>query len=110
MLKPGVVHWIWISLALVGAGCVSMTPEQKIVHEIFVEVASECESHYHTIHVDQVGLDGGLSIHADADSRGQYRAFVSCYHEGLKTRADVRRKAGQPVPETLMQDHDVELD
>jgi hypothetical protein len=58
--------------------------------------------------VDQIDLDGDLKIHTDAESHIQFRAFVSCYHESLKARADARRKAGQPVPEGLMREHDVE--
>ena len=97
--------------ALFLAGCaVAMTPEQKAMHEIFVEVAHRCESRYHTIHVDQVDLDGGLKVHADADSRSEYRAFVTCYVEGLKARAEARRNAGQDVPEALTREPDVDLD
>ena len=99
-----------MAMLLFGAGCVTLTPEQKLAHEIFVEVASHCESRYHTIHVDQIDLDGGLSIHADADSRGEYQAFVACYHQGLKARAEGRRKAGLDVPEALTRMPDVELD
>ena len=96
--------------ALLLAGCAAMTPEQKMLHEIFVEVAHQCESRFHTIHVDQVDLDGGVKIHADADSRTEYRGFVTCYTEGLKARAEARRKAGQEVPEALVREPDVELD
>jgi len=93
------------------AGCATaMTPEQKMVHEIFVEVAYQCESRFHTIHVDQVDLEGGLKIHADADSRTEYRPFVACYTDGLKARAETRRKAGQQVPDALTREPDVELD
>jgi hypothetical protein len=35
--------------------------------------------------------------------------FVACYHDALKANAESRRKAGLPVPEGLMQEHDVEL-
>ena len=98
-------------IALLGVGCaVAMTPEQAMLHEIFVETAHECQTRYHTIHVDQVDLEGGLKIHADADSRAEYRAFVTCYSEGLKARAEARRKAGQPVLEALERVPDVELD
>ena len=93
------------------AGCATaMTPEQKMLHEIFVEVAYQCESRFHTIHVDQVDLEGGLKIHADADSRTEYRPFVACYTDGLKARAETRRKAGQQVPDALTREPDVELD
>jgi len=94
-----------------GAGCaMTLTPEQKLSHEIFVEAAHECQSRYHTIHVDLIDLEGSLKLHADADSRGEYRAFVACYHDALKARAEARQKAGLPVPDTLMHEHDVELD
>ena len=93
------------------AGCATaMTPEQKMVHEIFVEVAYQCESRFHTIHVDQVDLEGGLKIHADADSRTEYRPFVACYTDGLKARAETRRKAGQQGRDALTREPDVELD
>jgi len=102
---------LMMAALFLGAGCAaSLTPEQKLSHEIFVEAAHECESRYHTIHVDRVDLDGGVKIHADADSRTEYRAFVSCYVEGLKARAEARRKAGLPVPEALTREPDVELD
>ena len=97
-------------LSLLAAACMTMTPEQKLVHQHFVDAAVQCESRYHTIHVDQIDLDGGLKIHADADSRTEYRAYVSCYHDALKTKAAAMRQAGQPVPEALLQDHDIELD
>jgi hypothetical protein len=106
-------YWRLILLASIPlwAGCATtMTPEQKMAHEIFVEVASSCESRYHTIHVDQIDIDGGLKIHADADSRTEYRSFVACYSDGLKARAEERRKAGQPVYEGLTRTPDVELD
>jgi hypothetical protein len=97
--------------ALSLAGCaMALTPEQKMLHELFVEAAHQCESRYHTIHVDQVDLDGGVKIHADADSRSEYRAFVNCYVEGLKARAEARRKAGLDVPDALTREPDVELD
>ena len=100
-----------VAALVLGAGCAAaMTPEQKLSHEIFVEAAHQCESRYHTIHVNQVDLEGGVKIHADADSRTEYRAFVSCYVEGLKARAEARRKAGLPVPEALTREPDVELD
>ena len=53
--------------ALLGVGCAAhMTPEQKMAHELFVQVAGSCENRYHTIHVDQIDSEGSLKIHADA--------------------------------------------
>jgi hypothetical protein len=103
-------RWVWIVLALTAGACVTLTPEQKRSHELFVQAAHQCESRYHTIHVDQVDIEGSLKLHADAESRGEYRPFVACYHDALKAHAEALRKAGLPVPETLMQEHDVELD
>jgi hypothetical protein len=93
----------WRSIILAGvmlsAGCAAnMTPEQQMAHEIFVQVASSCD------------LDGGLKVHADADSRTEYRPFVACYSDGLKAQAEERRKAGKPLYEGLMRTPDVELD
>jgi hypothetical protein len=103
-------HRIWIVLGLLCAGCVTLTPEQKLSHELFLEAAGQCESRYHTIHVEQVDLDGNIKARSDADSRAQYRDFVACYHQGLKARAEARRKVGLPVPEALTTEKDVDLD
>src|SRR5215468_12477770 len=97
-------------IAVLGVGCVTLTPEQKLAHQIFVETAYRCESRYHTIHVDQIDLEGGLQVHADADSRTEYRPFVACYWDGLKARAEALRKAGKPVPDALLREPDVQRD
>src|SRR5215470_12378684 len=104
------IHEMMAGVALLGAGCSSMTPEQQLSHEIFVEAAGHCESRYHTLHVDQITLDGGLKLHADADSRGEIRQFIACYREAIKERAESLKKAGKSVPDTLMSEPDVELD
>lgn len=107
------IDWRYMIVAgvVLSAGCApNMTPEQQMAHEIFVQVASSCESRYHTIHVDTIDPDGGLKIHADADSRTEFRPFVACYTDGLKARAEERRKAGQPVYEGLTRTPDVDLD
>ena len=95
---------------LLVTGCVTLTPEQKLAHQIFVEAAYQCESRYHTIHVDQIDLEGALQIHADADSRSEYRAFVMCYHQALNAQVEVRRRVGLEVPEGLTRAPDVELE
>ena len=97
-------------LVLLGAGCVSMTPEQRVSHGVFVDAAGQCESRYHTLHVDQIDLDGNLKVHADADSRGEIRQFIACYRATIKDRADDLKKAGKGVPDLLLKDPDVELD
>ena len=104
------VHGILAGLALLGAGCVSMTPEQRLSHEIFLDAAGHCESRYHTLHVDQVDLDGNLKVHADAESRGEIRQFTACYRDTIRDRADSLKKSGKTVPDLLMKEPDVELD
>lgn len=104
------VHGFLAGIVLLGLGCVSMTPEQRLSHEVFLEAAGHCEGRYHTLHVDQVDLDGNLKVHADADSRAEIRQFIACYRETIKDRADSLRKSGKPVPDLLMKDPDVELD
>ena len=104
MREVGIIVRRSMSMAalILGIGCASsMTPEQKAVHEIFVEVSHQCQSRYHTIHVDLVDLEGGLKLHSDADSRSEYRAYVACYVDGLKARAEARRKSGLSVPFTV---------
>ena len=100
-----------LGAVLLAASCApAMTPEQKMSHELWIDAAYQCESTYHTIHVDAIGLDGNLSIHADADSRGEYRPFIACYHEGIKRRVEEIKKAGKPVPEALNNMPGVDLD
>ena len=101
---------ILAGLALLGAGCVSMTPEQRLSHEIFLDAAGHCESRYHTLHVDQVDLDGNVKVHADADTRSEIRQFTACYRDTIKDRVDSLRKSGKPVPDLLTKEPDVELD
>jgi hypothetical protein len=104
------VHGFLAGLVLLGAGCASMTSEQRLSHEVFLEAAGHCENHYHTLHVDQIDLEGNLKVHADAESRGEIRQFIACYRATIKDRADDLRKAGKGVPDLLLKDPDVELD
>ena len=103
-------HGILAGLALLGAGCVSMTPEQRLSHDIFLDAAGYCESRYHTLHVDQVDLDGNVKVHADADTRAEIRQFTACYHDRIKDRVDSLKKSGKTVPDLLTKEPDVELD
>ena len=67
-----------------------------MAHEVFVQVASHCESRYHTIHVDQIDFEGGLKIHAAADSRTEDRPFVACYVEASRrARRNGERRVGR---------------
>ena len=105
----------WRPMALAGAlsaGCAgNMTPEQKMAHEIFVQVASSCESRYHTIHVDQIDPDGG----AQDTRRRRFRARSTVRSSPATARVSrPARRSGarraQPVYEGLTRTPDVELD
>ena len=92
------------------AGCVSMTPEARLLNEVYWDAAKACEARYHTVHIDLIDQDGTVAAHADADSRGQYRPFVACYREEVRAWAEKQRQAGLPVPDALNREPTVELD
>jgi hypothetical protein len=91
-------------------GCASMTPEARLLNELYWDAAKACEARYHTLHLDTIDQDGSVSIHADADSRSEYRPFVACYQEEVRARIEKQRQAGLPVPEALNRELTVELD
>jgi hypothetical protein len=91
-------------------GCASMTPKARLAHELYWDAAKACEARYHTLHLDTIDQDGSVSMHADADSRSEYRPFVACYQEEVRARIEKQRQAGLPVPETLNREPTVELD
>jgi hypothetical protein len=91
-------------------GCASMTPEARLANEIYWDAAKACEARYHTLHLDTIDQDGSVTIHADADSRSEYRPFVACYQEEVRARIEKMRQAGLPVPEALNRERTVELD
>ena len=97
------------SLLLV-AGCVTMTPEAKLRNEVFWEAAKECEGRYRTLHLDNIDPSGGITMHADAETRAELAAFKQCYAKAVQTRVDARRKAGEPVPPELLEEPSVSLD
>jgi hypothetical protein len=99
-----------ISGLLCFPACATMTPEARLKDEIYWEAAKECESRYRTLHLDRIDLDGSASMHADAESRHELPAFNECYRQGVRTRAEKRRQAGLPVPETLNQEPTADLD
>jgi hypothetical protein len=90
--------------------CATMTPEAQLSNEIFWQAAKECESRYRTLHLDRIDTDGNVTMHADAETRHELPAFTECYRQGVRTRAEKRRQAGLPVPETLNQEPTAEID
>jgi hypothetical protein len=102
-----------IAATIAPAGCAS-TPESRLRREVFLDLywaaSRQCEDRYRTLHVTQIGMDGSLSLSADADSRSEFRAFQECYWKGVAERADHRRTRGLAVPEDVNLRPDIELD
>ncbi len=92
------------------AACATMTPEAQLRNEIFWEAAKECESRYRTLHLDLIDPDGNVTMHADAESRGELSAFRNCYREAVRTRIEQRRQSGLPIPDSLNQEPTAEID
>jgi hypothetical protein len=70
----------------------------------------ECESRYRTLHLDQIDVGGGITMHADAESRSELQAFTNCYRRAVSQRIEQRRQAGLPIPDELGAEPSVELD
>jgi len=92
------------------SACGSMTPEKRIADEIYWEAAKECESSHRTLHLDRIDSEGNASMHADAESRIELPAFNACYQKGVRARAEKRRQAGLPVPDSLNLEPTADLD
>ena len=93
------------------AGCsVGMSPGARLRNEVFLEAASQCENRYRTFHVDRIDTGGGISLHADADSRSELEPFTKCYRQAVNDRIDQRRRAGLPIPDELTVEPTVDLD
>ena len=90
--------------------CGTMSPEAQLRNEIFWDAAKECESRFRTLHLDKIDTGGGVTMHADADSRQDLPGFNACYRTAVEKRIEQRRQAGLPVPETLNTEPTAELD
>jgi hypothetical protein len=49
-------------------------------------------------------------MHADAETRIELASFRECYREVVRTRVERRRRAGEPVPDTLLEAPTAEID
>ena len=99
-----------LTAGLLLSACGSMTPEKRIADEIYWEAAKECESRHRTLHLDRIDSEGNASVHADAESRIELPAFNACYQKGVRARAEKRRQAGLPVPDSLNLEPTADLD
>ena len=103
-IVPAAMALLWLS------GCITMTPEAQIRNEVFWDAAKECESRYHTLHLDNVDAGGHLTMHADAETRIELAPFRSCYREAVHARVEERRRTGAPVPDTLLEEPTADID
>jgi len=92
-------------------GCAAaMTPDARLRNELFWNAAVECESRYRTLHLDRIDTGGGITLHADAESRSELQSFTRCYRQAVNARIEQRRQAGLPIPEELTVEPSVDLD
>ena len=94
---------------LLASGCATGKPD-ALRAEIYWDAAVECESRYRTLHLDQVDMDGNVTMHADAESRHELKPFTDCYRKGVQARIERRRQAGLEVPDTLNREPTAEID
>jgi hypothetical protein len=108
MRAPAILVMATVTLV---AGCAAaMSPGATLRNEVFWEAATQCENRYRTLHVDRIDIDGGISLHADAESRGELEPFTKCYRQAVNDRVDQRRRTGLPIPDELTVAPTVELD
>jgi len=94
----------------VASGCASMSPGAKLRNEVFWQAATQCENRYRTLHLDRIDTSGGITLHADAETRSELQPFQDCYRQAVKDLIEQRRRAGLPIPEELMVEPTAELD
>jgi hypothetical protein len=95
---------------LLAPGCTTMTPEARLRNEVFWEAAKECENRYRTLHLDNIDTGGGISMHADAETRSELQPFLRCYRQAVKDRVEGRRQAGLSVPDELNEEPTAEIE
>jgi hypothetical protein len=102
---------VMASVALIIGGCTpAMTSGAKLRNDLFWEAATQCESRYRTLHLDQIDIGGGITLHADAESRHELEPFRKCYRQAVEDRIEQRRRAGLPIPEELSAEPTAEID
>ena len=100
-----------IALLTLATGCAAtMSPGARLRNEVFWEAATQCENRYRTLHVGQIDIGGGISLHADAESRSELEPFKKCYRQAVSDRIEQRRRAGLPIPDELTVEPTVDLD
>jgi hypothetical protein len=93
------------------AGCAAaMSPGVRLRNEVFWQAATQCENRYRTLHLDRIDTGGGISLHADAESRSELQPFEKCYRQAVNGLVEQRRGAGLPIPDELTVEPTVELD
>ena len=107
MRTPAILLMVTVRLV---AGCAAaMSPGARLRNEVFWEAATQCENRYQTLHLDRIDTGGGISLHADAESRSELQPFATCYRQAVNDLVERRRRAGLPIPDELTVEPTVEL-
>jgi len=90
--------------------CGDDDPGAQLRNQLFWEAATQCESRSRTLHLDQIDVGGGITLHADAESRHEPEPFRKCCRQAVDDRIAERRRAGLPIPEELSTEPTAEID
>ena len=101
---------VMVTITLVAGCAAAMSPGARLRNEVFWEAATQCENRYRTLHLDRIDTDGGISLHADAETRSELQPFQKCYRQAVNDLVEQRRRAGLPIPDELTVEPTVELD
>ncbi len=90
---------------LLGVGCGPVSPATQLSKEMYFTVywdaARQCERQFSSVRVAQLYPEGRLIVEIGEGNRASARSFIECYWQGIAQRVEARRRAGQPVPESL---------
>jgi hypothetical protein len=99
---------------MLALGACASTAESRLRNDVLLDVywtaSRQCEARYRTLHVDHIGMDGSLSLIADANSRSEAQQFRDCYWNAVRERAEQRRAAGRPTPDGMGLQPDIDID
>lgn len=102
------------TMPMLALGACASTPASQLRNDIFLDIywtaSRQCEARYRTLHVDHIGMDGSLSLIADANSRSEAQQFRDCYWNAVRERAEQRRAAGRATPDDINLRPDIDID
>jgi hypothetical protein len=101
MRKPVLFRGVLILLV----ACAPLTPEEQARQDVFLDIywtsARGCANRYPNVRIDNIQMNGDVSMSASADSRFDRLPFTQCYDEAIAKRVAERRQKGQSVPDDI---------